>query len=156
MDRWTAEKKRSYARAILVILLLRERAVSFQITVLKVLAGHPGGFASIADLTHYVSILMSSGSDWSNRMKRLATSVPQLDIFSSAFVTRQKDGWRITDAGRHFLTTLEAQMPITSNNGHHLDHHVGTAPLKRAPKLQLVVDNTQVAATSAGPDKLSA
>jgi hypothetical protein len=37
--------------------------MSFQITVLKVLAGQPEGRASIADLTHYVSILISGGTD---------------------------------------------------------------------------------------------
>ena len=42
------------------------RIVSFQITVLKVLAGHPEGRACVGDLTRYVSILMSSGSDWAN------------------------------------------------------------------------------------------
>jgi hypothetical protein len=54
--------------------------VSFQITVLKVLAGHPEGRASIADLTSYVSILISSGADWTNRTKRLAARAPKLDI----------------------------------------------------------------------------
>jgi len=47
-------------------LLLPEYAVSFQITVLKVLAGHPEGRASLAELTRYVSILISSGPDWTN------------------------------------------------------------------------------------------
>jgi hypothetical protein len=56
--------------------------VSFQITVLKVLAGHPEGRASIADLTRYVSILISSGTDWTNRTKRLAARAPKLDIFA--------------------------------------------------------------------------
>ena len=64
--------------------------MSFQITVLKVLAGHPNGHASVAELTRYVSVLISSGSDWGNRMKRLAAGAPQLDIFGSGFVVRQK------------------------------------------------------------------
>ena len=38
--------------------------MSFQITVLKVLAGHPGGRASLDDLRRAVAILISSGSDW--------------------------------------------------------------------------------------------
>ena len=130
--------------------------MSFQITVLKVLAGHPGGLASVADLTHFVSVLMSSGSDWSNRMKRLAASVPQLDIFSNALVVRQKDGWQITGAGRQFLIKLEAPIKTMSDNEQHSVDDAGVAPLKMASKLRLVVDNSRAAATSPDPNKLSA
>ncbi|MDO8399381.1 MAG: hypothetical protein Q7T45_16335 [Bradyrhizobium sp.] len=130
--------------------------MSFQITVLKVLAGHPDGHASVADLTHYVSILMSSGSDWTDRMKRLAASAPRLDIFSSAFVNRQMDGWRITNAGRQFLTQLEAPVRVTSDSEPPLRDDIGLAPLKPVPKLRLVVDNTRAVANSVDPDKLSA
>jgi hypothetical protein len=83
--------------------------VSFQITILKVLAGHPGGRASLSDLTHYVAILTSSGADWSQRMKRLATRAPGLNIFTSSYVLRDSSGWLITDAGREFLKSIEAQ-----------------------------------------------
>lgn len=82
--------------------------MSFQITILKVLAGHPDGRASITELTRYVSILMSSGSDWSDRMRRLAVRAPKLEIFADAFVLRDDRGWCITEAGRHFLASLEA------------------------------------------------
>ena len=130
--------------------------MSFQITVLKVLAGHPDGLASVADLTHYVSILMSSGSDWSNRMKRLAASFTQLDIFGSAFVVRQKAGWQITDAGRQFLTRLEAPIQAMPKSVERSEGDAGEAPLKLVPKLRLVVDNTRAASISADPNKLSA
>jgi len=83
--------------------------VSFQITILKVLAGHPEGQASLADLTHYVAVLTSSGADWSQRMKRLAARAPGLDIFTNGYVLRDSNGWRITDAGREFLKLIEAQ-----------------------------------------------
>src|SRR5437764_6704316 len=66
--------------------------VSFQITILKVLAGHPGGRLSVADLTRCVSILISSGSDWTNRTKPLAARAPALDIFSQSFVLRDSAG----------------------------------------------------------------
>src|SRR6476660_4715541 len=92
-----------------------ERAVSFQITVLKVLAGHPGGRASVADLTRFVSILMSSGPEWTNRTKRLAAHAPDLDIFGNAFVLRDDNGWQITDLGRRFLASLEVPIPATIN-----------------------------------------
>jgi hypothetical protein len=129
--------------------------VSFQIAVLKVLAGHPNGLASVADLTHYISILMSSGSDWSSRMKRLAASAPQLDIFGSAFVVRQKEGWQITQMGLQFLTKLEA-VRATPNSEHRSEDDPATAPLKLGPRLRLVVDNTRSASNSANPSKLSA
>ena len=130
--------------------------MSFQITVLKVLAGYPGGLASIADLTRYVSILMSSGSDWSNRMKRLAGNVPQLDIFGSAFVVRQKHGWQITHAGRQFLTELEAPSWALPCSEHRSEVDVSVVPSKQIPKLRLVIDNTRDTSNSANPKKLSA
>ena len=82
--------------------------MSFQITVLKVLAGHPEGHASLADLKNYVAVLTCSGADWSQRMKRLAAGAPQLDIFSSGYVLREPHGWQITEQGRQFLVLLEA------------------------------------------------
>ena len=80
--------------------------MSFQITVLKVLAGHPGGRLSVADLTRCVSILISSGSDWTNRTKRLAARAPGLDIFSQLLVLRDSAGSQITEAGRAFLVSF--------------------------------------------------
>ncbi len=85
--------------------------MSFQITILKVLAGHPEGRASFADLTRYVAILTSSGADWSQRMKRLSARAPDLDIFTSGYVLRHVSGWQITDAGREFLSSIEAPAP---------------------------------------------
>ena len=89
-------------------------------------------------------------------MKRLAASVPQLDIFSNALVVRQKDGWQITGAGRQFLIKLEAPIMTMSDNEQHSVDDAGVAPLKMVPKLRLVVDNTRAAATSPDPNKLSA
>src|SRR3954471_10969843 len=83
--------------------------VSFQITVLKVLAGHPEGRASHPDVTRSVAILMSSGADWSDRMKRLAARAPDLSIFSSGYVIQDSSGWKITDSGRAFITSVEAR-----------------------------------------------
>jgi hypothetical protein len=82
--------------------------VSFQITVLKVLAAHPDGRASLADLKRYMAVLASSGPDWSQRMKRLAARAPGLDIFSDRLVIREQIGWRNTDAGRELLSSIEA------------------------------------------------
>jgi len=81
--------------------------VSFQITVLKVLAGHPGGQLSVADLTRAVSILISSGRDWTDRTKRMLARAPDLDIFSQNLVVRDAAGWQITEAGRAPLASIE-------------------------------------------------
>lgn len=81
--------------------------MSFQITVLKVLAGHPGGQLSVADLTRAVSILMSSGRDWTDRTKRMLAQAPDLDIFSQNLVVRDAAGWQITDVGRSLLASIE-------------------------------------------------
>jgi hypothetical protein len=112
--------------------------VSFQITVLKVLVGHPQGRASLADLTRYVSLLISSGSDWTNRTKRLAALAPNLDIFGDSFVVRDDNGWHITDGGRQFLTSLE-QEQVQS------EAMVSTAPpLPERSPLRLVVSNSRL------------
>jgi hypothetical protein len=123
-------------------LLLPEYAVSFQITVLKVLAGHPEGRASIADLTRYVSILISSGTDWANRTKRLAARAPKLDIFGDSFVLRDDNGWHITEGGRQFLASLEAPLPITAPPVQAPEADMTKQPRSSAlPKLRLVVNN---------------
>jgi hypothetical protein len=87
--------------------------VSFQVTILKVLAGQPEGCLSLADLRDNVAILISSGPDWSDRTKRIAARTPGLDIFSQGMVLRSSVGWRITDAGRAFLA--ECEVPISSH-----------------------------------------
>jgi hypothetical protein len=92
---------------VAVPVALAGRRVSFQITVLKVLAGHPQGHASLADLKHYVAVLSCSGADWSQRMKRLAARAPELDIFSNGYVLREASGWQITAKGREFLISIE-------------------------------------------------
>jgi hypothetical protein len=85
--------------------------VSFQITVLKVLAGHPGGRASLADVRRAVAILISSGPDWTDRTTRLAARAPGLDIFSQSLILRDSEGWQITDAGRALLAAVEKPLP---------------------------------------------
>ena len=81
--------------------------MSFQITVLKVLAGSPGRRVPLQDLRRDVAILISSGPDWTDRTKRIAARAPGLDIFSQALVVRDAAGWQITNAGLEFLATIE-------------------------------------------------
>lgn len=130
------------------------RAVSFQITILKVLAGHPEGRASVAELTRYVSILISSGSDWTDRMRRLAARAPKLEIFADGFVLRNDHGWCITDPGRQFLASLEAPIPALAEeqvqpSGPRVT--VVTALNQAQPTLRLVVDNTRTSQPDLGP-----
>jgi hypothetical protein len=122
------------------------RIVSFQITVLKVLAGHPEGRACVSDLKRDVGILMSCGSEWTDRTKRLAAGVPQLDIFGSAYVLRDDRGWQITDGGRQFLDALEAPCTVTygqTPQGGANGAAASTIPTPIQPALRLVVDNTR-------------
>jgi hypothetical protein len=81
--------------------------VSFQVTILKLLASQPEGHLSLADLRNNVAILISSGPDWTNRTKRIEARTPGLDIFSLGMVLRSSGGWQITNAGRAFLTESE-------------------------------------------------
>jgi hypothetical protein len=129
--------------------------VSFQITILKVLAGHPDGRASVGELTRYVSILMSSGSDWTDRMRRLAARAPKLEIFADKFVLRDDRDWSITDRGRQFLASLEA--PVLADAGEaeqpSAPHALVVTVGQIQPTLRLVVDNTGTSRPGLGPDE---
>ncbi|KWV48428.1 hypothetical protein AS156_18280 [Bradyrhizobium macuxiense] len=83
--------------------------MNFQVTVLKVLVSYPDGFASMAALRHDIAILATSGRDWADRTKRLASRVPGLDIFSQRLVERENGGWKITSKGRNVLDFMEAR-----------------------------------------------
>ena len=115
-DRRLRGARDSFAHCIFKELCVLGRAVSFQITILKVLAGQLGGRASLVDLRRAVGILISSGPDWTDRTKRLAAHAPGLDIFTQSFVLRDDTGWQITDAGRAFLTSVETPIPMTATN----------------------------------------
>jgi hypothetical protein len=83
--------------------------VNFQVTVLKILVSYPDGFALMSDLKRDMAILATSGRDWSERTKRLAARVPDLDIFSQGLVERLNGGWRISEKGRGLLEFMEAR-----------------------------------------------
>lgn len=82
--------------------------MSIQVAILKVLASHGNGRATLASLKQDIVILAASGSDWDARIKRLARRVPAIDIFGAGYVLRDDEGWQITPAGRDFLSALEA------------------------------------------------
>jgi len=78
--------------------------VNFQVTVLKILAAYPDGFAVMEDLKRDMAILATSGRDWADRTRRLAAKAPDLDIWSQGLVERLSGGWKITgDATATFL-----------------------------------------------------
>jgi hypothetical protein len=78
-----------------------------KVTVLKILASYPDGFASLEDLKRDMAILATSGKEWSELTKRLAARVPDLEIFSQGLVERLEAGWRITQRGRSVLEMME-------------------------------------------------
>jgi hypothetical protein len=82
--------------------------MNFQVTVLKVLVSYPDGFANLDALKRDMAILASSGKDWTERSKRIAARLPNLDIFSQGLIVRLEDGWRITEHGRSVLKTMES------------------------------------------------
>ena len=81
--------------------------MSLQIAILKVLVSHPEGRTTIAALNSDLCILNTSGSDWTDRLRRLAARAPGLDIFGQRLVLRDSSGWQITPEGRAFLDLLE-------------------------------------------------
>lgn len=83
--------------------------MNFQVTVLKILVSYHDGLAAMADLKRDMAILATSGPDWTERTKRLAARVPDLDIFSQGLVERLNGSWRITDKGRVVLEFMEAR-----------------------------------------------
>ena len=87
--------------------------MSIQVAILKVLASHGSGRATLASLRRDIIILSASGPDWDARIKRLARRVPAIDIFGAGYVLRDDEGWQITAAGRDFLSALEA---VTQDN----------------------------------------
>ena len=87
--------------------------MSLQVAILKVLASHDSGRATLISLNRDIAVLSASGAEWSARIKRLAARVAAIDIFGCGYVLRDHQGWQITAAGREFLEALEA---VTQDN----------------------------------------
>ena len=87
--------------------------MSIQVAILKILASHASGRATVHSLKRDIIILSASGPDWAARIKRLAGRVQSIDIFGSRYVVRDDAAWEITVAGRKFLSALEA---VTQDN----------------------------------------
>lgn len=74
--------------------------MSFQVSILKILAGQPDGRASMDVVKQYLAVLYTSGPEWVARTKCLAERAPELDIFSQKLVAREPGEWRITEEGK--------------------------------------------------------
>jgi hypothetical protein len=81
---------------------------------------------------------MSSGTDWTNRTKRLAARAPDLAIFSQSFVLRDNAGWQITDAGRAFLASVETPVPMMASSEQAQEVIVTLAPISVSPPIRRV------------------
>ena len=81
--------------------------MSIQVAILKVLVSYADGRATLDDMKRDLTILTSSGRDWSDRLKHLAARAPGLDIFGQKLVVRDEAGWTITTGGRDLLEQIE-------------------------------------------------
>nr|WP_249809327.1 MULTISPECIES: hypothetical protein [unclassified Bradyrhizobium] len=81
--------------------------VSFQLSILKILAGQPGGRAALEVVKLHLAIFYTSGPEWAARMKRIASREPNLDIFGQKLIDREVGYWTITEEGRKVLEALE-------------------------------------------------
>jgi len=116
--------------------------VSLQFSVLKVLAGQPGGRAAVPDLNRYITLL--NCPEWTARMKRLSAHAPDLDIFGSLYVLRDENGWQLSEAGHAFLAGIE--VPLAAPHAQAIaEVEVVLTPTptrhSSAPILRLVADN---------------
>ncbi|MGO4513188.1 hypothetical protein AB4Z51_40025 [Bradyrhizobium sp. 2TAF36] len=115
--------------------------MSFQFSILKILAGQPSGVASLEVVKQHLAIFYTSGPEWPARMKRLSELAPNLDIFGQKFVARELGAWRITDGGRTFLDDLErssgATPPSSQDDQTETDSTPMIVPVPIAPKRRL-------------------
>jgi hypothetical protein len=106
--------------------------VNFQVTVLKILVSYPTGFARMDDIKRDMAILATSGRDWADRTRRLASRVSDLDIFSQRLIERENGGWKITAKGRAVLEFMEvrsgAEQPGKMLSGEKIDAPIPPLP----------------------------
>jgi hypothetical protein len=111
---------------------VRVAGVSFQLSILKILAGQPDGRASLDVVKQHLALFYTSGSEWTARMKRLAERAPDLDIFGQKLIAREPGEWRITDEGRALLLAVE-QPRTTASAELSLDELIEHLPASEFP-----------------------
>ena len=113
--------------------------VSLQVAILKVLSSYPDGQATLKAMNADLAVLNTSGRDWTDRIRRLAASVPDLDIFSQRFVLRSDAGWQITEKGRSFLGSLETSDRLIGRPDRAPAGTAATTTLPSAPSPRLLL-----------------
>lgn len=58
-----------------------------------------------------LALLAGAGPEWFQRIKRMVSNAPGLDIFSERYVIRDAEGWQITDVGRKMLRLMDRPAP---------------------------------------------
>lgn len=81
--------------------------MSFQLSILKILAEQSDGRASLELVKQQLAIFYTSGPEWPARMKRIESRGPNLNIFGQKPMHREVGYWTITEEGRNFLDALE-------------------------------------------------
>lgn len=117
--------------------------MNFQVTVLKILAAYPDGFAVMDDLKRDMAILATSGRDWADRTRRLAARVPDLDIWSQGLVERISGGWKITGKGREALEIMEARPAAPETTQEHSVQDSIATSLSPVPPLRQPADRAK-------------
>lgn len=106
--------------------------MSFQPSILKILAGQRDGHGTLEVIKQHLAIFYTSGPDWVMRMKRLAEFAPNLDLFGQKLVAREQGIWIITDEGRAFLAALE-QVAATNSEATREDRSPAAPPQLLTP-----------------------
>lgn len=134
--------------------------MSFQLSILKILAGQPDGRGTLEVVKQHLAIFYTSGPDWVARMKRLAAFAPDLDLFGQKLVVREPGTWIITDQGRSFLAALEYKAATNSEAAYDRQPPVETpqprAPLPTPPQRLFEHRQQRRKKRSRGPNKRSA
>lgn len=107
-----------------------------------VLSGHSGGRASHAAMNADLVVLAGAGPEWCQRVRRLASNAPSLDIFTEGYVIRNAAGWQITNAGRKALRLMDKPLAETS-----AEISATVAATARKPELAIVACGTRLVAT---------
>jgi hypothetical protein len=101
-------------------------SVNFKLAILTVLANWPDRRATIDEIRHEVGIIFANG-DQTDLLKRLS-ALGDIDIFQTGLVSRNEEGFQITDGGLSLLQSLESFDGAPSSD-------VSTAPASRPFRL---------------------
>jgi hypothetical protein len=90
-------------------------SVNFKLAILTVLANWPDRRATIDEIREEVGIIFANGGH-ADSLKRLS-ALGDIDIFQTGLVSRNEEGFQITDAGLSLLQSLESSSgpsPVSS------------------------------------------